>query len=246
MKKSFTLLSAIVTILISLNASAQDEVNLKAKSYLSFFGGISTPTSNFSSTDYNNNHAAFAKKGVTFGLNTAIYVYKNLAIAATLSYQDQGELTAADVQNLSNNYNVSFNKNQTTVTATGRYVNYNLMLGPQYSFLYKKFTLDIGAAAGFVITSSTPSLSIIFNSNSANSNSTINQLSGKGAIFGYGGNAGLRYSLGDSWDIGLKVNYINANGIKIANTNNPGTTGRFVTKLPITEIQTTLGITLKF
>jgi hypothetical protein len=245
MKKNLTILSVVLITLISLKTKAQDEVSTKAKNYISLFGGLSNPLSNFSSTNYSNNSAGYAKKGVTIGLDGADYFYKNLAFAVTFSYQDQGELNYTDVQNLSNSYNVSFGKNQTTITAVNRYQNINLMGGPQYSFLYKKFTIDLRASAGFVKSISTPSLAIVFDY-STNTNATLNQLSSSALAFAYGGSVGLRYSLGDSWDIGLKANYINSDGIKIENSNNTGTVGRFVTKQPITEIQTTLGITLKF
>jgi hypothetical protein len=248
MKKNLTILSAILIslFLFSLNASAQDD-NPQAKSYLAFLGGLSTPLSNFSQSNYSNNSAGFAKRGSTFGLDAAIYLYKNLAIGATVSFQDQGELSFADVTNLANGYNTSFAKDITNVTAVNRYQNINIMAGPQYSFLYKKFTLDLRASAGIIKSTSTPSTTINFD-NSTSAAATFYQLNSTGSAFAYGGSIGLRYSLGDSWDVGIKANYINSDGIKIDNSNNPdpGTVGRYVTKQPITEIQTTLGITLKF
>jgi len=245
MKKNFTILSAVLITLFSLNVKAQDD-NPQAKSYLGLLGGLSSPVSNFGQSNYSNNSAGFAKKGGTLGLDAGIYLHKNFGIGITFSYQDQGELNAADVQNLANGYNTSFVKDETNVTAVNRYQNLNLMAGPQYSFLYKRFTLDLRASAGIIKSISTPSLGIVFD-NTANSATYHNQLSSGGNTFAYGGSAGLRFSLSDSWDIGLKSNYINSDGIKIENTG-PAYTGigRYQTKLPITEIQTTLGISLKF
>ena len=245
MKKNFTILSAVLITLFSLNVKAQDD-NPQAKSYLGLLGGLSVPVSNFGQSNYSNNSAGFAKKGGTLGLDAGIYLHKNFGIGITFSYQDQGELNAADVQNLANGYNTSFVKNETNVTAVNRYQNVNLMAGPQYSFLYKRFTLDIRASAGIVKSISTPSLGVVFN-NTSNSSTYLNQLSSGGNALAYGGSAGLRFSLGDSWDIGLKCNYINSDGIKIENSGPTYTgVGRYQTKLPITEIQTTLGISLKF
>ncbi|HEY4326876.1 MAG TPA: hypothetical protein VGN20_23015 [Mucilaginibacter sp.] len=243
MKKNLTLLSIILISIISFKAQAQDDVDNKAKTYLSLFGGVSTPLGDFASTNYSNNSAGFAKRGVTFGLEGAAYLYKNLALGWLISFQDQGELTTADAQNLANGYNESFNKNQTVVTAVGRYHNINLLLGPQYSFLYKKFTLDIKAEAGLIKSFATPSISYVFDNSSG---SATTQLSSKGVTFAYGASTGIRYSLGDSWDVGIKANYINSQGIKIENANTVAGTGRLVTNQPISEIQTTLGIALKF
>ncbi|MDR3697394.1 outer membrane beta-barrel protein [Mucilaginibacter sp.] len=245
MKKHLTILSAILITLISLNAKAQDDKPI-AKSYLTFMGGTSIPLGSFASTNYSDNKSGFAKKGTTFGLDGAVYVYKNLAIGATFSFQDQGELSQADDQTLANGYNASFTKNQTSVTSVNRYHNLNLMAGPQYSFLYKNFILDLRADAGIIKSSSTPSLIIVFDY-SANSGSTYNQLSSGSTVLAYGGSAGLRYTLSDSWDVGIRINYVTSSGLKITNTGgDTGTVGRFQTTLPINEIQTTLGMTLKF
>jgi hypothetical protein len=244
MKKKLTILSTLIIALFSINAKAQD-AKTPIKSYLSFFGGVSNPTGNFAQSVYSNNSAGFAKSGVTLGLDGAVYVYKNLAIGVTFSFQDQGELNQTDVQNLANGYNTSFTKDQTVVTAVNRYHNINLMAGPQYSFVYKDFTLDLRAAAGIIKSTSTPSTSVVFD-NSTNPSEVLHQLNSKAFTLAYGGSAGLRYSLSDTWDVGIKGNYINSEGIKISNSNNPGTTGRFVTNQPISEFQTTLGIALKF
>jgi len=245
MKKHLTILSAILVTFISFKASAQDD-KPQAKSYLSFFGGPSIPTGSFASTSYSNNSSGFAKKGVTFGLDAGIYVYKNLAIGVALGFQDQGELTQADAQNLANGYNSSFIKDQTSVTAVNRYHNFTLMAGPQYSFLIKNFTIDVRADAGLLRSTKTPSLTIVFDY-SSNSGQTYYQLSSGAMAFAYGGSAGLRYALSDSWDVGLKFNYVDCSGIKISNTGgDAGTTGRYQTNLPITVFQTTLGMTLKF
>ena len=245
MKKHLTVLSAILISLFSLNAKAQDDKPV-AKSYLSFIGGTSSPVGSFSSTNYGNNSSGYAKRGVTLGLDAAVYIYKNLAIGATFSFQDQGELSQADDQNLANGYNASFAKNQASVTSVNRYHNLNLMGGPQYSFLYKNFILDIRADAGIIKSSSTPSTTIVFDY-SANSYQTYNQLSSGANAFAYVGSLGLRYTLSDAWDVGVKLNYVTSSGIKIDNSGgDAGTVGRFQTKLPISELQTTIGMTLKF
>ncbi|HWZ03367.1 MAG TPA: hypothetical protein VNX40_07110 [Mucilaginibacter sp.] len=245
MKKHLTILSAVLITLFSLNAKAQDDKPV-AKSYLAFIGGTSIPIGSFASTNYSDNKSGFAKKGVTLGLDGAVYIYKNLAIGATFSFQDQGELSQADDQNLANGYNTSFIKNQTSVTSENRYHNINLMAGPQYSFLYKNFTFDLRADAGVIKSSSTPSLIIVFDY-SANSGSTYNQLSSGSTVLAYGGSFGFRYSLSDSWDAGIRVNYVTSSGFKVDNTGgDTGTVGRFQTKIPVNEIQTTIGMTLKF
>ncbi len=240
MKKTLTIVTTTLIILIASKTQAQD-IKEYVKSYINFVGGFSIPTGNFAKTDYNNNSAGFAKRGPVFGLEGAYYFYKNLAFVAALTYQDQGELSQNDVQNLANGYNTSFNRDYAIGTGVGRYNSVNILGGPQYSFVYKKFTLDLRASVGIIRSFSTPTLSIEF-VNTTNTSVIYSQNSAKGTVFAYGGGAGLRYALGDHWFVNLRGNYINSDGFKVSNTNNPGTVGRFVTRQPVTELQTTLGI----
>lgn len=244
MKKSLTILSIAVITLLSLNAEAQD-TNEPIKSYLTFLGGESIPLGKFRSTNYDDNSAGFAKTGVIFGLDGVDYFYKHLGLGVTFTFQDQGELNGNDAITLANGYNKSFVKDITTVTAVDRYNSLNLMAGPQYSFVYRKFTLDLRAEAGLIKSVSTPSVAVSFDY-STNTDLTITQLSSSALSFAYGGSMGLRWSFSDNWDLGLKGNFVTSSGPKIEYNNDPGTTGRFVTKTPVNEVQTTLGITLKF
>jgi hypothetical protein len=244
MKKSLTILSIIFITLVSLHVKAQD-ADEPIRSYLTLLGGASVPLGKFRSTNYYDNSAGFAKTGVTFGLDGVDYLYKHLGLGATITFQDQGELSANDVTTLANGYNASFVKDITTGTAVDRYNSFNFLIGPQYSFVYHKFILDLRAEAGVIKSTSTPSLAINFDYSTA-TDLTMTQLSSSALSFAYGASMGLRWSFSDNWDLGLKGNFVTSSGPKIENTYNTGTTGRFVTKQPISEVQTTLGITLRF
>jgi hypothetical protein len=245
MKKNFTILSVILITLFSFTAKAQDD-KPEAKSYMAFIGGLSDPIGIYSSNDYANNRSGFAHNGKTFGFDFGIYLHKNFGIGITLAYQDQGELDSLQAQALANGYNASFNKNQTSVTSVGRYTNLVLMAGPQYSFLYKNFTLDLRASAGIIKSFTSPATTIIFNYSAGSSQTYVQESSGAAAL-AFGGSLGLRYTLSDSWDVGLKFNYINSPGLKISNTGgDTAATGRFQTNMPVDLIQPTLAITLKF
>lgn len=241
MKKKFTILTTAIIILISFKTQGQDTKEY-VKSYFGLIGGVAIPLGDFSKAIYNNNNAGFAKKGMVLGVNGAYYFYKNLAFAATLSYQDLGELTQDDAQTLANGYNSDFKTNSTSVTTANRYNSVNIMGGPQYSFVYHKFIFDVRAAAGFIKSFSTPSTTVEFTTN--NTYTIIGQNSSKATAFAYGAGAGVRFSLGDNWDVNLRGNYIQSDGLKITNQNNTGSLGRFQTKQPISEIQTTIGISL--
>jgi hypothetical protein len=247
MKKTLTLLSIIT--FISFYAKAQDEEPKEyVKSYLALTGGFSNPMSDFANKTYENYKSGFAKRGVVVGLETGVYVYKNLGIGATLSFQDQGEYTIPEVQVLANGYNKILKVNSTLVQAVGRYHSINFLLGPQYSFQYKKFILDLRGDAGFIKSTSTPVITV-FVSNTSNSSTTITQLNSKSMVFAYGGAAALRWEFADGWDIGLHFNYVKSDGLKIANTGDLSAlqgTGRLVTKQPVAALQSTFAIAVHF
>ena len=246
MKQSFTILFFLIITLLAGTAFAQDgDIKTYTKSYLSVFGGASFPQSDFGSSSYSNNKAGFAKRGFTAGLDGAYYFYKNLGVGITLSFQDQGELTSTDAQNLANGYNADFTKDQTDVTASNRYHYATLMAGPQYSIIYKKFTLDLRVDAGIIKSFSTPVTTVVFD-NSETETPELTQRTSTARAFGYGGSAGLRWSFADNWMLGLRGNYITSTGIEIVNTGHTTTVGRLDNKQPIQAVQTTLGITVLF
>jgi opacity protein-like surface antigen len=244
MKRTYTLLSIFTITLMAFAAKAQD-LTPHVKSYIDFYGGISTPLGSFGQANYSNNEAGYAKQGVAFSLDGAVYVYKNLAIGVTFSFQDQGEMNYNDVLNIATGYTSSYNADESDVTANNRYHNWNILIGPQYSFTYKRFILDLRASAGIIKSSSTPEVQ-------TNETGVLTQTvafyqnNSTKTIFGYGGNVGLRYKLGDSWSVGIKGAYIDSQGLDVTSTGRTVYVGRNVTKIPITEFQTTIGFALSF
>jgi hypothetical protein len=237
MKKTATL---IILLLLVLSVGA----NAQMKSYLSLFAGESAPLGDFKSIDYKNNKAGFASKGLTFGLDGAFYIYKNLAIAGTLSFQDQGELSAANVYSIAYGYTSSFNADNSTTTGVNRYQSINLLIGPQYSFkITEKFAFDVRASAGFLKSISTPYLTTYL-TGVPSQTATFYQQSSTALAFGYGGGLGLRYQFSDSFGLSLRSNYVNSSGYNITNLGRQVAVGRLVTKQPVSLIQTTLGINL--
>jgi len=239
MKRIFIIVFLHGTIAISFSASAQ------VKSYVALYGGISNPSGAYGSTDYNNNQSGFAKRGITFAVDGAVYLYKNLGIGYTLSFQDQGKLNYNDTYNLATGYTTSYNADQASIDAYDRFHSINLLIGPQYSFTYHSFILDLRAFGGVVDVSSTPETKITL-SGIPEQVAPFYQRRSHGTSFGYGASGGLRYKLGDSWTIGIKGAYISSDGTSVTTEGRVFTEGRVVTKLPIREFQTTFGFSLSF
>ncbi|HEY0177996.1 MAG TPA: hypothetical protein VGC08_16555 [Pedobacter sp.] len=240
MRKYLFILSVVLFTFTIFDAQAQ------VKSYIGFFGGLSTPTGNFAKSDYGeiyheNNKAGYAKNGFTFGVDGAWYLYKNLAIACTISYQDQGRLSQKDVQNLSAGFTDGFAVDNSTVTATKRYQNLNVLVGPQYSFVFcPKFIMDVRVVGGLIKSFATPETQVDLEDDPSH---TFYQRSSTASAFAYGAGLGFRYSLTHKVGLALRGNYINSDGLTITNDNRVINAGRLVTKQPVSEIQTTLGLT---
>lgn len=243
MKKQYTLLSIFLFTLMAFTAKAQDKDVTYVKSYLGFFGGISNPVGDFGKSDYNNNQAGFAHRGVSFSLDAAVYVYKNLAIGANVSLWDHPGLSYNNTLALANGYTASYNADETDITSTNNYRSLNLLIGPQYSFTYKKFVLDVRANAGFIKNSSSPQIATTMYG-VLNQTATFYQDSQKKTLIGYGGLIGLRYKFSDSWGINLRGSYVDTKGLDVTTTGRLLYEGRNQTHIPISVFQTTMGITL--
>jgi len=243
MMKKFTIaLSLFGLLFIGFKAKAQDD-KPEVKSYFGIFGGIAQPIGSFKSTDYNDNKAGFAKKGVTFSLDGSFHLIGNLSLATILSYQDHGQLNNSDETILSNGYRASYNSYTSTVTASNRYTSMSLLLGPQYSFLYHKFTLDARIFGGFTKSLNTPEV-VVDLTDFENKFSTFTQYSSGSLKFSYGAGLCLRYNITDGFGVAVRETYLRtlSDGIKIENSSRTTTLGREQTRLPMMETQTTFGI----
>jgi hypothetical protein len=243
MKRIYIIVSISILIFTTFNANAQDAVKLK--SYVSLYSGFSNPIGNYASTDYSNNQSGFAKKSVAIQVDGAFYIKKNFAIGATISWQDQGKLDTGRTGALARGYVGSYHADNAAVGGYDRFHSWNALVGPQYSFTYKDFILDLRLDAGIIWVTSTPETAITL-VGAPEQTAVFYQRSSHGFVFGYGANAGLRYKLGDSWTMGLKAVYVGSPGTNVTNDGRTENLGRLVTKLPISEIQTTFGFSLSF
>lgn len=245
--KKIAILSFILLVTLSVFTAKAQVTNT---SYWNVFGGVSIPLGQFSNDQYGtfgheNNKAGFAKTGYTFGLDGAWYFKKsNWAIGATVSYQDQGQLNSKDVQQLAAGYQDAFGVDQGAATSHGRYKNLNVLVGPQYSFLFSKLAIDLRADAGIIKSFSTPEIDVVVTDDDIDH--PFAQQSSKATAFAYGGSADLRYNFSKSLGLILKESFVASPGLDITNTQRVNNAGRLDTKQPIAIMQTTLGLNFAF
>jgi hypothetical protein len=244
MKKFIIIAAVILATFSAYTAKAQ------VSSYWDITGGVSIPTGQFANSNYGelyheNNQAGFAKTGYVIGLDGAWYIHKtNWALAATVSYQDQGQLSAKNVQALATGYQDAFDVDLGAASSHGRYQNLNILVGPQYSFVFSKLIVDVRANAGIIKSFSTPEIDVVVTD--AGIPHPFAQLSSTATAFAYGGLVDLRYKLTKKLGIILKEDYVNSPGITIDNTSRVNNAGRLDTKQPISEFQTSLGLNFSF
>jgi len=248
MKKNITILFTLVIAFIATNVQAQEIP--PGKNYLGLYMGVSEPVGVFKNTDYYNNNAGFAKRGITYGINWAHYFTKHIAAVADISFQDQGRPTTDELQTLSDGYNADYKAQSTTVSVTQRYQNFNFLLGPQYSFYFGDFSFDLGVSAGLLRSTDTPEYELTVYKTTVGTTTGTTQIfyqrSSPGSAFAYSGNIGLHYSVSSVFGFSLTGKYVGSEGITINNESNPYTVGRLVTKQPINVMQTTFGIFFHF
>ncbi|WP_448701594.1 hypothetical protein ACFGVR_05220 [Mucilaginibacter sp. AW1-3] len=249
MKKNITILFTLFIAFITVNVQAQDAPPA-GKNYLGVYMGLSHPLGAFKNSDYYDNHAGFAKNGITYGINWAHYFSKHIAGVIDLSFQDQGRPTTDELQALSAGYNADYNAQSTTVSVTSRFQNYNILLGPQYSYFFGDFSLDVGVSAGLLKSLNTPEYELSVYKVAVGSTSGTSQIfyqrSSNASAFAYSGTIGLHYNVSSGFGFALTGKYVGSEGIAITNESNPYTVGRLVTKQPIDVLQGTFGIFFHF
>jgi len=211
------------------------------KSYFGFFGGVSNPEGSFKSDDYYNNKSGFAKKGLTYGLDGAWYLHKNLALGASITYQDNGRLNQVNADSLAAGYTKSYGSDQTLVTTTKRYQTVNILLGPQYTFEKGKFLLDLRASAGILKVFSTPENNMQL-TDVPQQTAIFYQKSANATVLAYSGTAALRFKLSENVFLTARAAYLYSQGPTIVNQDRTVNLGRLVTKQPFNTLNTTIGL----
>jgi len=239
-KRVFTAIIVAFFAFVATSAHAQ-QTTTNLTSYFGFFGGVSNPLGEFKKADYYDNKAGFAKKGLTYGLDGTWCVYKNLGIGASITYQDNGELTHPGPDSLAAGYTHSFNADNSIVTATNRYQTVNILLGPQYTFSRGKFLLDLRASAGILKVFSTPQTYVQWYDGDTELGNFY-QKSASSTVLAYSGTAALRYKLSDNVFLTLRGAYLSSQGPSITYQGRTSNIGRFVGKQPFNTINTTLGL----
>ena len=186
-------------------APAENSSPLKAKSYISFSGGIASPMGKFASNTFEDETSGYAKMGTHFALEGAYYFSSHFGISGSFSTSSFG----VDVTPIAAGYRELFDCDSASASAKP-YHTVNFMVGPCFSYPIKKFTIDVRVLAG-VTTVMSPDMYCtvvnLYQGPHEGSVSTFVQTGDNGTSFGYQAGLGVRYSVCKHWMIRLGSDY---------------------------------------
>lgn len=223
-----------IFLLTALNtAQAQNKPN----AFIEVFGGINSPSGNFTRADYSNLSSGFAKSGYLAGVSGAVFFGGNLGVGVTLSQADYGVNTFA----LADGYREDFGVDEATAYSKHYKFN-NLLAGPYYSLAFGKLTLDLRALGG-ISAATLPALRVALEDQSE---FTQNKATATG--FAWQAGVGLRYAFLTHFGLSLRADYSSTNpAFVVSYTNINNDSGRTISgyNQPVSSLNGTVGIFYK-
>ncbi len=210
----------------------------KPNTFLEVFGGISAPSGNFNKTDYTNPTSGFARSGYVAGVSGALFFGGNLGLGVTLSQTDYGINTSA----LANGYLGDFAVDEATAYSKHYKFN-NLLVGPYYSLVFGKLTVDLRGLVG-VSAATLPALRVALEDQSE---FTQNKATATG--FAYQVGAGVRYTFIKHLGVSLRTDYASTKPkFVVSYTNVNNSSGRAISSYneTVSSLNGTVGIFYQF
>jgi opacity protein-like surface antigen len=202
----------------------------KAKSFLSFSGGIAMPTGKFASNDFGdaatgfNGTSGYAKMGSHFAVEGAYFFCSHFGIGGSLSASSFN----VDVTPIANGYREAFDCDSASASARP-YHTINILVGPCFSWPIKKFTIDARILAGVTTIMSPDIFCTVINAYQGpteGSVSTFVQTGDNKTTFGMMAGVGIRYAIYKHWMVRLGSDYFYSkptlNFQNVGRTNNVG------------------------
>ncbi len=221
--------------------------------FISVFGGITSPSGNWTKTAYNVNDiggwlttdadnlsSGFAGSGSTFGVEGAWFFSKYFGVGGLVSHNT---FNFAGLDALSAGYRSSFDVDQVTTTVNGGYTMWNFMYGIYFKYpVSDKFAVTAKALAGFT-SATTPSIAVdVFDG--GNDDGVFTQEPSTANSFSYMTGIGVSYKMLANVSVNLQGTYASSQpDFLIDNVNRPSNIGRLITEYnqPLTYMSFSLG-----
>ena len=238
MRSALTTILVFTTVLFASQGHAQSE---KGNSFLSLSGGPSFVSGNFVATTYADPTAGFAEAmGLNLQLQGGYYLADHLALGMALS---SSVYSLTGLKNMADGYLNDFDVDSTTLTVTGKYRSWNIVVGPTYTLPVKKFAFDAHLLAGVTLLQ-VPEFRVDLEDNT---DATFYQKAATGAGFGLQAGIGVRYFVTEKIAVQLGADYLLAKPeVTITNENRTNNAGRLLTsyKQSVGGVTARLGISV--
>jgi hypothetical protein len=211
-------------------------------SYIGISVGPSIATGDFSKTETGtfgkwNNQSGFAKTAYAINVEGAWYFLPQFGLTGSVAFSDHGSLNASDVTKLGDSFTDAFGVDNSTVNSKNRYRSLNVMAGPTIAIPVHKFIFEIRGMAGIVQSLSTPRISV-----QLEDGDPFYQNSSTATAFAWQAGAGMRYPICKKLQLSLRADYVQSSDLSISNSNRVNNAGRYVTKQPMSWINTMIGV----
>lgn len=246
MNRLFAYILPILTAVLPASVYAQSTAPAKPRpqSYIGAAGGGSFLFGPVTRTDYADPRAGFVKSpGWYVGLEGA-YFFRNsgFGLGGSYTYARHG---FSHPRNLSDGYAEDFAVDSATVTAGGPFSKMDIVAGPTYALVHKKFTFDFRVYGG-ITHMGMPQIRVDLEDNA---DATFYQKKSAGIGFAVQLGAGVHYSIIRNLSLGLRADYrISQPQIHVQNENRANNAGRLVTDYRplIMGLQTGLSLSYRF
>jgi len=221
MKKQLIVIFSTVLVLFSSISQAQ-QTAMFGRFMLGITGGLSSPSGNFTKTDYDDPKSGFAGSGSDFGVTGTWFLNKHFGISALVSYH---QYSFKGTQNMASGFQDGFDVDSASFTVKGSNHTLNVLIGPYYSIgITDKLSVDIRALVG--LTNATLAGNNVWLEDSGNL-FNFSQNEATVTTFGMQGGAGLRYNFTSHFGLMLNVDYFYSKpDFSIDNVNRNNVAGR--------------------
>ncbi|MDR3679735.1 MAG: outer membrane beta-barrel protein [Flavipsychrobacter sp.] len=229
MKKISAGLLAITIIIVTSNlAKAQDtkSADSPTKWVIGITGGISSPSGNFTKTDYDNGLSGFAGSGYNMGITSTWFIKKRFGITVLASYH---HYSYQGIQNIANGFHEAFDVDSASATTRSSNHSINILVGPAYSLpVSTKFSFDFRVLAGIVDATLAGWDVVLTDANITHP--ALTQNASHATTFGMQAGAAIKYNITKQWAVLLNGDYFYSKpNFSIVNIDRNANAGREIT-----------------
>ena len=222
----FSVVCVSIVNAIGQKADAPSTKEQFPKIIIGITGGLSSPSGNYTKTDYKDPSSGFAGSGSNIGVIGTWFLNKNFGLSALVSYHSY---SFQGIGNISKGFQEDFFTDSANGISKGGHHTVNILVGPYYSLpLSHKFSVDFRLLIG-VVDATLAGWDVILTDGGITHPALTQDIS-HAVTFGTQAGIGLRYNINNSWGIILNGDYFYSKpNFSITNEDRNANVGRKIT-----------------